>query len=138
MKICCIIKPEALSHRSEIIDLVNQRGIKVLTEKKVQYSREIVEVLYDHMDPSTRRTISELFNDKEGIALLVEAPSAEEMLSIAGTHSDPSQCAADSIRARYGIKSEPDILGMDYWWQNAFHRPIDMREAKRDVALFFP
>ena len=75
---------------------------------------------------------------RKGIALLVETSSVEEILKIAGTHSDPSMCAPDSIRARYGIKSEPDILGKDFWWDNAFHRPIDTREAKRDVALLFP
>lgn len=137
MYICGIIKPHALLHADNILAALIAASITIRATKRVVFTAHMIETLYDHMSPEARQDIARKLIGSEGLALLLDTPSIEGLLAVVGCHSDPRLCAPNTIRSRFGIHSSPASVGQDPWWENAFHRPIDMREAKRDLFLIF-
>jgi nucleoside diphosphate kinase len=137
MLLCGIIKPHALDHTTEILSMLQKASIEVRATKSLLFTHSLVEILYDHMPSDARHTIAQSLAGKVGLALLVSVPSIECVLEIVGRESDPRLCAASTIRARFGVRAGPTHMGTDPWWENAFHRPIDEREAARDLREIF-
>jgi nucleoside diphosphate kinase len=137
MQLASIIKPHALGRAEEIICALRTAQVKILKTKVLWFTQTLIEILYDHMSTDARRAIGRELVEKQGLALLLDVESIERLLEIVGTESDPRACAPSSIRARFGIRAEPVYVGADLWWQNAFHRPIDIREAQRDLFHLF-
>lgn len=138
MRICCIVKPAALKHADAIASALEEAGIPILAQKHIVYTIPFIDVLYDHMSPAARFAIGLRMAGAPGIAFLVEALSVDAFLEIAGRESDPSKCAPHSIRARFAKGAEEERVSDWVWFENAFHRPVDEREAHRDVSLVFP
>jgi Nucleoside diphosphate kinase len=133
MRLCGIIKPHALKHSKEILEVLRDASLIILEIKPILYTNTLVEILYDHMSSEARSIIAQKLVGHQGRAILLCAVSIEQLLEIAGTESDPSLCTSDSIRARFGVHALPAKVGCEPWWDNAFHRPINMREAIRDL-----
>lgn len=138
MRICCIIKPHAIEHADAIIAVIEEQGACVRRREEILYTTPLVHALYDHMDADARDAITERLCGKPGIALLIEVASVDRMLDIAGRHSNPALCDSGSIRARFARDATEERMGTARWWENALHRPIDEREAERDLELVFP
>ncbi len=137
MKVCCIIKPEAVGIEADIIRVLIERGISVCMLRPITYTRSLIDELYDHMPEDARNAIADMLVGKEGIALLLEVASLSILLDIMGRESDPARCAPDSIRGLYGLRAGPVQVGSWPWWENAIHRPVDQREAERDLSRIF-
>lgn len=135
--LCGIIKPAAISHAEEILDTLRSSSIIIHKTKLILYTHDLIEILYDHMSPSARHGIAQKLAGHTGIAILLSAPSIQEFLEIIGTESDPHACAPGTIRARFGVHDVPARVGDGVWFENAFHRPINSREAKRDLWHIF-
>lgn len=137
MEVCCIIKPNGIRHAEAIFKVLNDAGMPVLEWKDITYTRALAYQLYDHMSPRAQADIATDLDGKPGIALRLEVPSIDALLDIAGRETDPRACAFGTIRWRFGLHANPSDAGGTPWWQNAFHRPVDEREAERDLRLFF-
>ena len=137
MLLCGIIKPYALNRSEEILQILQNASIVILEKKRFWYTPEMIEILYDHMSPEARDGIARRLVGLQSLSLLLSAPSIERFLEIVGKESNPRLCAPGTIRARFGIHDTPTYIGDDVWYENAFHRPIDAREAARDLALLF-
>lgn len=137
MKACCMIKPSALAHQVAIKAVLEQYKVHVLQERTVLYTKPLIHTLYDHMSSEFRDVLASRLEGQTAIALLVEVASLSVLLDIAGRYTDPNKCVPHSIRARFGTLKEAEYLAGEPWWENGFHRPIDMREVRRDIALFF-
>lgn len=138
MRACCIIKPSAVTYRDEIVAALRSEGISVISEKTVTYTEPLVHALYDHMDTRAREAITLRLKGKDGIALLLEVASIALLLEVVGHDSDPHRCHPRSLRARFAQDATEERMGDAPWWENAVHRPIDEREALRDLSLLFP
>ncbi len=101
------------------------------------YTLPVIRSLYDHMPEDAIAAIALRMEGRSGLALLVEAGSIEQLLAVIGRESDPARCAPGSLRARFGQGAEEERMGSWAWWENAIHRPVDAREAARDLALLF-
>lgn len=137
MFLCGIIKPHALSQSVEILGVLQTASITILETKLVYFTHELIEILYDHMSSEARHAIGQKLIGLEGIAILLSAPSIERLLELVGRESDPRLCGPGSIRARFGLRAEPATVGNEVWFENAFHRPINAREAARDLLYIF-
>jgi nucleoside diphosphate kinase len=137
MKICCIIKPSAVPHAEAIISALAEAGIEVIGRKDIVYTIPLIRALYDHMPDDAVCEIAQRMAHRPGIALLTRSPSIDRLLEIVGRESDPARCAAGSLRARFGNGAPEERVGSWPWWENALHRPVDEREAARDLALVF-
>jgi hypothetical protein len=141
MLLCGIIKPHALPHSREILETLINADIVVEKTKCILYTQELVEVLYDHMSLEARQGIGRQLSGLHGLAVLLRVPSIERLLDVVGRESDPSKCKLGTIRACFGIHEAPQQIGNkcgnEWWWENAFHRPIDEREAARDLLHIF-
>ena len=137
MYICGIIKPHALDQVNEIQRALTEAGVRIVQIKRTCFSVPMIDVLYDHMSPNARTSIAQDLVGKTGFALLLEVESVKKLLYIVGTSSDPRACDPESIRARFGVQEEPTLVGNEFWYRNAFHRPINTREAVRDLMHFF-
>ncbi|MDB5237353.1 MAG: hypothetical protein JWL88_455 [Parcubacteria group bacterium] len=138
MEACCIIKPEGLRHIGAIIRILNRAGMRIREQKMIIYTESLIQQLYDHMSPLAQAYIAFGMADRPGLALLIDTPCISRLLAVAGSNSDPQRCEPHSIRFRYGIREYPKQIDGWEWWENAFHRPIDLREAERDLQLLFP
>lgn len=138
MRACCIIKPSAVTYRDEIVAALKSEGISVICEKTVTYTEPLVHALYDHMDARAREAIIHRLKGKDGIALLLEVATIARLLEVVGHDSDPRRCHPRSLRARFAEDASEERMGDASWWENAVHRPIDEREALRDLSLLFP
>jgi hypothetical protein len=137
MLLCGIIKPHALHQTRDILGILTNASIIIHETKGIIYSRMLVDILYDHMSTEIRVAIANDLVGNEGLALLLTTQSIEHLLEVAGRESDPAACAPKSIRGRFGVHSEPLCVGNERSWKNAFHRPIDLREADRDMRAVF-
>ena len=137
MLICAIIKPHALPHTEEILSTLQHSSISVVCTKELYFSDQVVHSLYDHMPAPAREAIALRLVGQTGLALLLDVPSIVRLLEVVGIESDPAKCAPGTIRERFGVHGAPALVGTDPWWENAIHRPIDMREAMRDLWQVF-
>jgi hypothetical protein len=137
MFLCGIIKPHALKQSAVIFGVLEAASVIILKKKSIYFTHELVEILYDHMSPEARNDIARRLVDHEALSLLLSAPSIGRLLEIVGKESDPRLCSPGSIRARFGIHAEPATVGNEVWFENAFHRPINAREAARDLMCIF-
>ena len=138
MEVCCIIKPDAIEVANGILRMLEKAGVRLLEHREIIYTAALVHELYDHMPEDARAAIAASLDGKHSLALLLEADSIDAVLDVAGRESDPSRCTPGTIRARYGTYQPPRRMGSWPWWENAVHRPVDMREAMRDRHLLFP
>ncbi|MDB5265791.1 MAG: hypothetical protein JWM39_504 [Parcubacteria group bacterium] len=138
MDVCCIIKPDGLPHAAEIIQSLVRAGMCVRERSRIIYTEDMIHQLYDHMNAAARTHIAASMIGKAGLALQVRTPNIVQLLAVIGCHSDPRRCSPNSIRFRYSEHTSPQHIDGWDWWENVMHRPVDMREAKRDIALFFP
>jgi nucleoside diphosphate kinase len=137
MHLCGIIKPHAREKSTEILVALKDAGMIVCRAKKITYTAELVEILYDHMSAEARSDIASRYIGLEALALLVSVKSIEEFLEVIGKESDPRLCVKGTIRARFGIHCDASRVGSEQWFENAFHRPIDAREAVRDLRCIW-
>ena len=137
MLLCGIIKPHALAHSEEILDALISAEVKIHETRPVRFTHELIDILYDHMSDAARDAIGKRLIGLSGTSVLLEVSSIERLLEIVGRDSDPQKCVGDSIRARFGAHVPPTYVGEDMWWENAFHRPVDAREAARDLLHIF-
>lgn len=138
MHICCIVKPSALAHTEAIIKALRDADMPVQKRRNIIYTLDLIDTLYDHMSAEARQDITDRMASRPGVALLVESESVEALLKVAGSESDPARCAPNSIRARFAKGAPEERVGSSVWFENAFHRPVNDREAARDVAALFP
>jgi nucleoside diphosphate kinase len=125
MDVCCIL------------EVLRIASLCVRERKEIIFTRELVHQLYDHMTMTAQDSIAENLDGKPGIALLITTPSLRVLLDVVGRHSDPRKCAFGTIRWRFGTHENPHDRGGSKWWNNAVHRPVNLREARRDLALLF-
>jgi nucleoside diphosphate kinase len=137
MLICSIIKPPHVYLSKYIIRDFHKRQIPVLSVRSIVYTRQCIDVLYDHMDDTARKLIVERYQERVGLALLLECTDINECLEVVGRESNPSKCHPGSLRHKYGSHTTPDECGSWQWFENAIHRPIDERERLRDIKLLF-
>lgn len=137
MKLCCIVKPSAVPNADAIALALTEAGIPVIERKDITYTPSLVGILYDHMPDEAVSEITRRMDQKPGIALLVSANSIEHLLDVVGRESNPGLCAPRSLRARFGRNAPEERVGTWSWWENALHRPVDEREARRDLRLLF-
>ena len=137
MRLCCIIKPASLPQAAIIIRALEGEGIPLLSQREVIYSDSVIRTLYDHMPEDALFAIKGRMEGGIGLALLVEAESIEKLLAVVGRESDPARCAPMSLRARFGKGAPEEQVGTWAWFENAIHRPVDAREALRDLSLLF-
>lgn len=138
MDVCCIIKPDGLPYATEIIQSIAHAGLCIVERKRIIYTEKIIHELYDHMTMPARLHIAVSMVGKIGLALRIRTSSILQLLAVVGCHSDPRRCSPHSIRFRFSEHTSPQHIDGWDWWENTIHRPVDMREAKRDMALFFP
>jgi nucleoside diphosphate kinase len=137
MLICAIIKPQAVTYAEEILEMLRTSDISVVRTETIYFSDQLVHTLYDHMPLPVREEIARRLVGKLGLALLLQARSIDYLLEITGTEGDPSKCASGTIRERFGVHGAPMVVDSDPWWENAIHRPVDMREVTRDLWHVF-
>jgi nucleoside diphosphate kinase len=137
MQLCGIIKPHAMENSNEILVALKDTAVIVYRTKKIFYTAELVEILYDHMSAEARSDIASRYVGLEALALLVSVKSIDKFLEIVGKESDPRLCGKGTIRERFGIHCDASAVGGEQWFENAFHRPIDAREAIRDLRCIW-
>lgn len=138
MRICIILKPSVVTREREITERLHKRDMIIEKRREIVYSAALLDALYDHMSEDARVAIRERMCEKPGIALLLANTSVGEVLALVGSKSNPAECAPGTLRALYGHNAPEERMAEWPWWENAIHRPIDEREAVRDLALLFP
>jgi nucleoside diphosphate kinase len=128
-----IIKPEAMPFREEIRKMICLAGLKIIRTTEAIIPIDVLDKLYTDCSDELRRA-TQLFMGCEPceIGEVIGENAVEKLLSICGHVTDPSQCAAQTIRNRFGVRQVEHFENALYF-KNAIHRPKNAEEAQRDL-----
>ena len=70
MRLCGIIKPHALKHSQEILQVLRDASLIIIEIKSILYTYALVETLYDHMSSEARSIIGQKLVDHQGMAVI--------------------------------------------------------------------
>lgn len=127
-----LIKPGAMAHSDEIIEMIKQNGFTILQQRRLQLTAEQVTEFYeDHRSKDFFRALLVYMSSGSIIAMVLskhKAISAWREL-IGPTNSEIARKAEpNSVRARFGKN------GTD----NAVHGSDSVLSAQRETKFFFP
>eukprot|EP01137_Pigoraptor_chileana_P010840 Opistho-2@4133 len=127
-----MIKPDAIQHADEIIDIILRKGFKILQKKRVQLSQEQVADFYaEHQGKPFYEPLVAFMSSGPIYALVLARENAilkwRELMgptdSVAARESAPG-----SIRALFGTNNR----------QNAVHGSDSVASANREIRFIFP
>jgi nucleoside-diphosphate kinase len=129
-KTLVLIKPDAVQRGlvGEIIRRMEQRGLKILSMKMVQVSREFAEKHYaEHIGKGFFDGLIEYITSSPLVALVCEAPGAVQAVRQMAGKTNPLEAAPGSIRHDLGL-----TVG-----RNLIHASDSQESAKKEIALWF-
>ncbi|XP_074164397.1 nucleoside diphosphate kinase homolog 7 isoform X1 [Sminthopsis crassicaudata] len=131
-KTLALLKPDAVPHAGEIIDMINKAGFKISKLKMMMLSRkEATDFYVDHLSKPIYNELIQFITSCPVIAMEILGNDAvNEWKKLIGP-ANPSVARTDfpeSIRAKFGT----DCV------RNTVHAPDSFATAAKELELFFP
>jgi nucleoside-diphosphate kinase len=123
-----MIKPDAMSHKADIVKLIEKAKFKIVDSKEMEISRELAEEFYaEHQGKSFFDELIEYITSAPVFAMILEKDNAiADFRTFIGS-TDPKKAAPKTIRKLYG----KDIS------HNAIHGSDAPESAEREIGLIF-
>lgn len=123
-----MVKPEAVSHANEIMEMYKEGGLNIVETKQVQLTKEEAEQFYEiHKDRPFYGDLVTYISSGPVVGVIVEGDDAVlKVREIMGS-TDPKKAAPGTIRARFGTSIE----------KNAVHGSDSVDSAKKEIQFFF-
>lgn len=123
-----MVKPEAISHSQEIMDMYEQNGLKIVETKKVQLTKEEAEQFYAvHADRPFYNDLTTYISSGPVFGMIIEGDNAVERVREIMGATNPEKAAPGTIRARFGTSLQ----------QNAVHGSDSKESAQKEITYFF-
>jgi len=127
----CMIKPNAFSKRTEIVEIIKKEGFTIVEQKELTFTRNQVEHFYaEHRGKPFYDNLCTFMISGPTLILMLEKNNAvKEWRRVMGPTSieEAKKSAPNSIRAKYG----------DNITKNAAHGSDSPESAKRELDFFF-
>lgn len=131
-----IIKPHGLMVCEEVRAMIESAGLTITESKKLVIHRWALEIIYSDLPKKYRDAVFRPFKGVEvEVGLVTGENAVDTLLQVTGTELDPTDCAPESIRFKFGGR-EPFIIDGVRCYTNIIHRPRNKVEADRGVKLF--
>jgi nucleoside diphosphate kinase len=136
-----IIKPEWLSRREAIRDMLMLSGLNIVDEVTVRLTESELRALYPISTPTCLwDAILDHMAGKECEVGIVEGNDAvHKLVTVCGRNINPAQCPYKTIRGRFGDELSRVVGwsdGRPVWYHpNVIHRPRDEEEAVRHLQI---
>jgi len=124
-----IIKPDAMPHCYEILSIIEENGLKVISQKTVHLDKQsLMEIYKELINEKFFPSFCDFMMSGECLAFVVEGTNAIQALNeLAGT-TDPHKARPGSLRNKFGT----DIQ------KNAIHSSKDRKHFERELKILFP
>ena len=129
-KTLSIIKPDAIEakYHGKIIDFLENKGFKIVAQKKLQLSKAQAEAFYDiHKERPFFKDLVDFMISGEIVAQVLEAENAVLFYREVMGDTNPEKAENDTLRKLYGT----DIQC------NAVHGSDSDENAIKEISFFF-
>ena len=129
-KTLSIIKPDAIEakYHGKIIDFLENKGFKIVAQKKLQLSKAQAEAFYDiHKERPFFKDLVDFMISGEIVAQVLEAENAVPFYRELMGDTNPEKAENDTLRKLYGT----DIQC------NAVHGSDSDENAIKEISFFF-
>lgn len=140
-----VIKPDAISHRDEIIKKFKDEGLIIIQSKKIDLGDKfLTEKMYENLPDDIKEETLRHFKKGQAEVVLLgswnkdQKDILERVVSLTGEKTDPRECNMKSIRNMFG--EHEGILTKEgrKYFPNAIHRAKTLDEKKKDLNTFLP
>lgn len=140
-----VIKPDAISHRDEIIKKFEDEGLVIIKSKKINLGDKfLTEKMYGNLpDDIKEETLNHFRRGQAEVILLglwseKQEDILKKVISLTGEKTDPHECDMKSIRSMFG--DHEGILTKEgkKYSPNAIHRAKTLDEKETDIDKFLP
>ncbi|MBF97262.1 MAG: Nucleoside diphosphate kinase [Alphaproteobacteria bacterium MarineAlpha9_Bin4] len=129
-KTLSIIKPDAIASKCQgkILDYLENKGFKVIAQKKLKLTRKQAEAFYEiHKDrPFFSELVDFMISDNISVQVL-EAENAVSYYREVMGNTDPEKAEENTIRKLYGSNIQC----------NAVHGSDSEENAEKEISFFF-
>lgn len=132
-----MIKPDGVSRglEKEILNRIEQAGLKVINNKKLVVTREQAAELYiPHLGKEFYPGLLNFITSGEVNCSLVEGENAVSCLRELMGATDPREAESGTIR---GDLKEENVINAEGIIKNLVHGSDGPQSAKREIAVFF-
>lgn len=122
------IKPDAYSHRQEILDMIEKGGYKLVKGKNLTLTKENAEIFYEeHRGKEFFPGLVDFMVSGPIYAMILEKENCIEDFRIFIGNTNPQKAEDGTIRAIYGSELP----------HNAIHASDSIQSAQREINLIF-
>lgn len=123
-----MVKPDALCHAKEIMDLYEQNGLKIIDTKRVQLTKEQAGEFYAvHQNKPFYEDLTCYISSGPVVGMIIEGDNAVARVREIMGATDPAKAAPGTIRALYGTSLS----------RNAVHGSDSQQSAQTEINYFF-
>ena len=129
-KTLSIIKPDAIEskYHGKIIDFLENKGFKIVAQKKLKLSKAQAEAFYDiHKERPFFKDLVDFMISGEIVTQVLEAENAVLFYREVMGDTNPEKAENDTIRQLYGTNIQC----------NAVHGSDSDENATREISFFF-
>ncbi len=129
-KTLSIIKPDAIEskYHGKIIDFLENKGFKIVAQKKLKLSKAQAEAFYDiHKERPFFKDLVDFMISGEIVAQVLEAENAVLFYREVMGDTNPEKAESDTLRKLYGTNIQC----------NAVHGSDSDENATKEISFFF-
>ncbi len=124
-----IIKPDAMLYRHEILSIIENKGLKVISQKIVHLDKQSLTKIYkEHVDKNFFQSFCNFMISGECLAVVVKGNNAIKTLKELVGATDPRKAKPGTLRNKFGT----DIR------RNAIHSSDDKKHFEQELKILFP
>ncbi|MCD6541409.1 nucleoside-diphosphate kinase [Candidatus Bipolaricaulota bacterium] len=125
-----LLKPDAVQRRlmGRIISRIEEKGLKIVAMKMIQVTRELAERHYaEHKEKPFFGELVSFITSGPVVAMVVEGPSAIEVVRKMMGKTNPLEAAPGTIRGDYGLSITMNLI----------HGSDSPETSAREIPIFF-
>ena len=125
-----LLKPDAVQRRlmGRIISRIEEKGLKIVAMKMMQVTRELAERHYaEHKEKPFFGELVSFITSGPVVAMVVEGPSAVEVVRKMMGNTNPLEAAPGTIRGDYGLSITMNLI----------HGSDSPETSAREIPIFF-
>lgn len=134
-----VIKPDAFKNKDAIIRRIENSGLYIVDKReRILPERFLTEAMYKDMPKDIEEQTIRHFSEGPSEILLVKGGEniIDDIVSLTGEKTNPSECSKDSIRFIFGEHFGRDTEEGRMYRRNAVHRAKDEKEQREDLKKF--
>jgi len=124
-----IIKPDGMKHCQAIFSIIEEKGLKIIYQKKIRFDEKILRKIYQEISKEDYfQSFCNFMMSNECLAFIVEGESAIEIFNELVGDTDPKKAKPGTLRNKFGSNIR----------ENAIHSSSDKIHFLKELEILFP